>query len=65
MAMSTAWYVRCDFCGHPAPVSCEGAVDARNLAADNGFRRDKHEQSGAVRDTGAACRENRAAGEIT
>jgi hypothetical protein len=63
MVLSTAWYLRCDYCGSHAPISTEGAVDARNMAADEGFRREKLPKSGAMRDVCAGCRAKRAAGD--
>lgn len=63
MAMSTAWYIKCDFCKAPAPISTVSAVDARNLAADAGFRRDQSPRHGAVRDVCLPCRDKQPAGE--
>lgn len=62
MSMSTAWYLKCDYCGDAAAISTDGAVDARNLAADEGFRREKL-PSGLMRDVCRRCRDKRAAGE--
>lgn len=52
--ISRAWYVQCDRCGDPAPVSVEGAVSARHYAqAEAGFVRhqgpNKMEAKGELR----------------
>jgi hypothetical protein len=58
MAISNAWYVRCDGCGDPTEISTTSAKEARTLArAYGGYRRKKVE--GRMMDLCPGCQKLR------